>query len=145
MELYNQINEGGVGTPLTASIFFGDHPIPSRTFLLQGGGNIISDCSAHDVDYIRWTLKDEVVSVYATGTSSDDELKENGVIDNATMIMKFSKGTIRELLCFVMLVYMYCYAYMLLCIALQRLCHEHLQIIPYLTSLLIKYIRQGPW
>jgi len=105
---YNQINnptttqsttkdegrEGsGIGTPLTASIFFGDHPIPSRTFLLQGGGNIISDCSAHDVDYIRWTLKDEVVSVYATGTSSDDELKNAGVIDNATMIMKFSKGT----------------------------------------------------
>ena len=103
LELYNQINnpteaegrdEGsGIGVPLTASIFFGDHPIPTRTFLLQGGGNIISDCSAHDVDYIRWILKDEVVSVYATGTSSDDELKENGVIDNATMIMKFSKGT----------------------------------------------------
>lgn len=107
MALYNQINNptsttedegrnegGGIGIPLTASIFFGDHPIPSRTFLLQGGGNIISDCSAHDVDYIRWTLKDEVVSVYATGTSSDDELKDAGVIDNATMIMKFSKGTL---------------------------------------------------
>jgi len=106
LELYNRINNptttqsttkdegsgGGIGIPLTASIFFGDHPIPSRTFLLQGGGNIISDCSAHDIDYIRWTLKDEVVSVYATGTSSDDELKEKGVIDNATMIMKFSKG-----------------------------------------------------
>jgi len=117
LELYNQINnpsttdegrneEGGIGTPLTASIFFGDHPIPTRTFLLQGGGNIISDCSAHDVDYIRWTLKDEVVSVYATGTSSDDELKENGVIDNATMIMKFSKGTLE--LCLLMYVYVIC-------------------------------------
>lgn len=99
--LYNQLNnssanEGsGIGKPLTASIFFGDHPIPSRTFLLQGGGNIISDCSAHDVDFIRWTLQDEVVSVYATGTSSDYELREAGVIDNATMIMKFSKGTLK--------------------------------------------------
>ena len=55
----------------------------------------------YDVDYIRWTLQDEVVSVYATGTSSDDELKENGVIDNATMIMKFSKGT--SLFCLLML------------------------------------------
>ena len=117
LELYNQINNpiatedegGGIGTPLTASIFFGDHPIPTRTFLLQGGGNIISDCSAHDIDYIRWILQDEVVSVYATGTSSDDELKENGVIDNATMIMKFSKGTIVVVCwCMFMLVCMYC-------------------------------------
>ena len=83
---------GAIGTPLTASIFFGDHPVPSRAFLLQGGGNIISDCSAHDVDYIRWVLKDEVVSVYATGTSSDDELRERGIIDNATMVMKFTRG-----------------------------------------------------
>lgn len=43
--LYHQINSGAIGTPLTASIFFGDHPVPSREFLLQGGGNIITDCS----------------------------------------------------------------------------------------------------
>ena len=61
---------------------------------MQGGGNIISDCSAHDVDYIRWVLQDEVASVYATGTSSDDELRDQGVIDNATMVMKFTKGTV---------------------------------------------------
>ena len=78
---------------------FGDHPVPSRTFLLQGGANIISDCSAHDVDYIRWVLQDEVESVYATGTSSDDELRERGVIDNATMVMKFMKGELNINLC----------------------------------------------
>jgi len=95
LSLYHQVNtHNGIGTPLTASIFFGDHPVPSRQFLLQGGGNIISDCSAHDVDYIRWVLQDEVESVYATGTSSDEELKERGVIDNATMVMKFRRGTV---------------------------------------------------
>ncbi len=91
--LYHQVNSGAIGNPLTASIFFGDHPVPSRQFLLQGGANIISDCSAHDVDFIRWVLNDEVVSVYAVGTSSDDELRQNNVIDNATMLMKFSRGT----------------------------------------------------
>ena len=91
--LFHQVNSGAIGSPLAASIFFGDHPVPSRTFLLQGGANIISDCSAHDIDYIRWVLNDEVVSVYATGTSSDDELREANVIDNATMLMKFSRGT----------------------------------------------------
>ena len=91
--LYHHVNSGSIGTPLMANIFFGDHPVPSRQFLLQGGGNIISDCSAHDIDFIRWTLKDEVDSVYAVGTSSDDELAEKGVIDNATMLMTFSRGT----------------------------------------------------
>lgn len=66
--------------------------MPSRQFLLQGGGNIISDCSAHDVDYIRWVLGDEVESVFAMGTSSDEELRDKNVIDNATMVMKFLKG-----------------------------------------------------
>jgi len=87
-------SSSAIGKPLTANIFFGDHPTPSREFLLQGGGNIISDCSAHDVDYIRWVLNDEVESVYATGTSSDEELREKGVIDNATMVMKFTRGTV---------------------------------------------------
>ena len=93
VSLYHQVNtHSAIGTPLSAAIFFGDHPVPHRSFLLQGCGNIISDCSAHDVDFIRWVLKDEVVSVYATGTSSDEELKEKKVIDNATMVMKFEKG-----------------------------------------------------
>ncbi len=91
--LFHQVNSGAIGNPLAASIFFGDHPVPSRQFLLQGGANIISDCSAHDVDFIRWVLNDEVVSVYAVGTSSDDELREKNVIDNATMLLKFSRGT----------------------------------------------------
>ena len=90
--LYQQVNMGAIGTPLSATIFFGDHPVPSRSFLLAGCGNIISDCSSHDIDFIRWVLQDEVMSVYATGMSSDEELKEKKVIDNATMVMKFGKG-----------------------------------------------------
>lgn len=80
-----------IGTPLMASMFFADHPVPPRKFLLTGG-NIFMDLSAHDVDYAMHTLEDDVVSVYATGTSSDDELAAAGVHDNATMIMNFSKG-----------------------------------------------------
>jgi myo-inositol 2-dehydrogenase/D-chiro-inositol 1-dehydrogenase len=92
--LYHHVNSmEAIGTPLTAFIFFGDHPVPTRQFLLQGGGNIISDCSAHDIDFMRWVLNDEVVSVYAVGNSSDDELREKKVIDNASMLLRFSKGT----------------------------------------------------
>jgi myo-inositol 2-dehydrogenase/D-chiro-inositol 1-dehydrogenase len=82
-----------IGKPLSASIFFADHPCPPIEFLLTGG-DIFMDLSAHDVDYIRYALNDDVESVYATGSSSTEELKTAGVYDNATMILTFKKGTI---------------------------------------------------
>lgn len=42
LALHDAIKNGAVGTPLTSSIFFGDHPVPSRSFLLQG--YVISNC-----------------------------------------------------------------------------------------------------
>ena len=89
----NAVRSGKIGTPVTANIFFADHPSPPKEFLLKGG-NIFMDLSAHDVDYIMQALDDDVVSVYATGTSSTDELAAAGVHDNANMMMKFRKGEI---------------------------------------------------
>mmetsp|Transcript_5655 Transcript_5655/g.10728 ORF Transcript_5655/g.10728 Transcript_5655/m.10728 type:complete len:251 (+) Transcript_5655:3159-3911(+) len=82
-----------IGKPLSASIFFADHPCPPIEFLLTGG-DIFMDLSAHDVDYIRYALNDDVESVYATGSSSTEELKTAGVYDNATMVLTFKEGTI---------------------------------------------------
>jgi myo-inositol 2-dehydrogenase/D-chiro-inositol 1-dehydrogenase len=87
----NAVRAGKIGSPLTANIFFADHPCPPKEFLLKGG-NIFTDLSAHDVDYIMHVLDDDVVSVYATGTSSTDDLAAAGVHDNANVLMKFSRG-----------------------------------------------------
>ena len=85
--------QANVGVPVYAHLFFADHPMPPKEFLVQGG-NIFMDLSAHDVDYIRNVLQDEVVSVYAKGTCSDPEL---GVEDNATMVLHFRRGTVATL------------------------------------------------
>ena len=85
---------GSVGRPVTASVFFGDHPAPPREFLLGGGAHIIPDCAAHDVDFLRWALDDDVASVYAASTSSDDELRRGDVADAATMVLKFRRGAV---------------------------------------------------
>lgn len=87
------LSQGAIGKALTARIFFGDHPCPPPEFLLDGG-EIFMDLSAHDIDYIRWCLNDEVVSVYATGTSSNKMLEEAGVYDNATLLLHFSQGAV---------------------------------------------------
>lgn len=87
----NAVRLNKIGTPIMANIFFADHPSPPKEFLLNGG-NIFMDLSAHDVDYIMHALQDNVVSVYATGTSSTDELAAAGVHDNATVMLKFRRG-----------------------------------------------------
>lgn len=87
------VHRGEIGHPLMASIFFADHPPPPKQFLLTGG-NIYMDLLAHDCDYISHTLQDEVESVYATGTSSEEELAAAGVHDNATVVMNFRKGCV---------------------------------------------------
>lgn len=87
------VKQGKIGNPVSANIFFADHPCPPVEFLLTGG-DIFMDLCAHDVDYIRWVLNDEVRSVYATGTSSTDVLKDAGVYDNATMLLNFKNGAV---------------------------------------------------
>jgi len=87
------VRGGKIGKPMSASIFFADHPCPPIEFLLTGG-DIFMDLSAHDVDYIRYALDDDVDSVFATGSSSDERLREAGVYDNATVVLTFKKGTV---------------------------------------------------
>lgn len=93
--LVDAIRKGQVGNPVAANIFFADHPSPPKEFMLTGG-NIFMDLSAHDVDFIMHALGDEVATVYATGTSSTEELVEAGVHDNATMVLKFRRGETRN-------------------------------------------------
>ena len=85
------IESNAIGKPLMANIFFGDYPCPPIEFLLKGG-NLWSDLLCHDADFIRWCLNDEVDNIYATGTSSSPILKENGIFDNGTVLLKFKKG-----------------------------------------------------
>ena len=86
------VHANQIGKPIVAHIFFADHPVPPKDFLLTGG-DIFMDLAAHDVDFMTAALQDEIVSVYATGSSSDEELQAAGVHDNATMVMATQKGT----------------------------------------------------
>ena len=40
------VRNGDIGNPLLSYIFFADHPVPSKSFLLTGG-NIFMDLAAH--------------------------------------------------------------------------------------------------
>lgn len=93
--LYDKVVAGHIGKPLQATIFFGDHPIQTVEQLLQGG-DIFMDLSCHDLDFICQVMgpHDDVVSVYATGTSSIPQLEAAGIQDNATMVVNFRSGAV---------------------------------------------------
>lgn len=85
------VEAGQIGLPNMGYFFFGDHPAPAMEFLKQGG-DIILDCGPHDIDYMRWVLNDEVEEVFGQGTSSCPELAECGVLDSASVFLRFKKG-----------------------------------------------------
>jgi myo-inositol 2-dehydrogenase/D-chiro-inositol 1-dehydrogenase len=90
--LLQNVHSGKIGQPLSGNIFFGDHPVPSLDFLLQGG-DIFMDLSAHDIDFLLQVFQeDPVQSVFASGISGSPELKAAKVYDNATMVLTFESG-----------------------------------------------------
>ena len=88
-----KVRSGEIGQPLSATIFFGDHPCPTIEFL-RAGGDIFSDLAIHDVNYIQYALEDKVDSVYAEASNSSRELKDIGVHDTAIILLHFKKGAL---------------------------------------------------
>ena len=73
-----------VGKPVTARLFFADHPAPPREFLTSAGSDVFTDLAAHDVDYITSVWQGQSVNtVYAT----------TGANDSATLVLGFEGGT----------------------------------------------------
>lgn len=92
--LKQAVARGDIGTPSMIHVFFADHPAPPIEFLKLGGDPFM-DLSVHDVDFIRWVLGgDEPIEIFGTGSSTTTELKQLGVLDNATLYVKFAGGAV---------------------------------------------------
>lgn len=52
------------------------------------------DLAPHDVDFICWVLQDIPEEIYSAGSSSIAELADAGVIDTASIHIRFRKGTL---------------------------------------------------
>ena len=83
------VRSGQIGKPTMSNVFFGDHPVPPLEFLKNGGCPFM-DLSPHDIDYVRNTLQQEPIEIFASGCSSTPELAAAHVLDNAFMFVKFS-------------------------------------------------------
>ncbi len=70
-------------------------PAPPPEAYILGSGGIFNDCAIHDYDSIRWATGQEVVEVYAVGsTQGIGYIGEAGDAETATSVLTLSGGTI---------------------------------------------------
>jgi scyllo-inositol 2-dehydrogenase (NAD+) len=93
-EAKRRIDADEIGQPVTIRSIGRD---PHRTSLEFANpavsGGLILDMGIHDFDLLRWYMDDEVERVYSEAASLVyPELLDVGDIDNAQIVLKFSKG-----------------------------------------------------
>jgi myo-inositol 2-dehydrogenase/D-chiro-inositol 1-dehydrogenase len=70
-------------------------PAPPPEAYILGSGGIFNDCAIHDFDSIRWATGQEVVEVYAAGsTQGIGYIAEAGDVETATSVLTLSDGTL---------------------------------------------------
>lgn len=94
MAAKQQIDAGVIGTPVSIRSVSRD---PFRTSLEyanpNNSGGMIVDMAIHDFDICRWMMGDDVERVYTeAGVLVYPELADVGDIDNAMIVMKFTRG-----------------------------------------------------
>jgi len=74
-----------------------DHPCPPFAYLKTSGG-MFHDMTIHDFDMARSLLGEEVVEVFATGsTLLMPDLKEYGDVDTSVVVLKTASGKIAQI------------------------------------------------
>lgn len=89
-----KIDAGEIGQPVAIRSIGRD---PHRTSLEYANpavsGGLIVDMGIHDLDLVRWLMGDEVERVYTeTASLVYPELLDVGDVDNAQIVLKFSRG-----------------------------------------------------
>ena len=70
-------------------------PAPPPEAYIRGSGGIFNDCAIHDFDSIRWATGQEVVEVYAVGsTQGVGYIADAGDAETVTSVLTLSGGTL---------------------------------------------------
>ena len=86
------IAAGELGRVHTVRSTTHDPAPPTRRYLERSGG-LFRDCAVHDFDSVRWVSGQEVVEVYATGSSHGDPMfAEIGDVSSAATVLTLDGG-----------------------------------------------------
>lgn len=86
------VREGRLGTPHIIRITSRDPEPPSIEYVKVSGG-LFFDMTIHDFDMCRYLMGEEVVEIYAAGTSLvDPKIGEAGDVDTAIITLTYESG-----------------------------------------------------
>jgi 1,5-anhydro-D-fructose reductase (1,5-anhydro-D-mannitol-forming) len=92
------IEAGRIGTPLSARVFHAVYLPPHlqgwRITRPEAGGGVILDITVHDIDTLRFILKDNPVEVTALAQSGG--MAASGLEDAAMAVFRFGSGLIAQ-------------------------------------------------
>ena len=88
------VADGDLGAVRTVRSTTLDPAPPPRAYLAASGG-IFRDCAVHDFDAVRWVTGQEVIEVYAAGTTRDEEwYGEFGDVHTASSVLTMDGGAL---------------------------------------------------
>jgi len=88
------LESGKIGKLLKLRSISRDNPLSISIDYLRTSGGIISDCSSHDIDMIRYITGEDPESVYAIGSAFHPEIGAIPDSDQLEMVFKFPSGVI---------------------------------------------------
>ena len=99
VEARRYIEAGAIGKPVVFRAISGDVDPPPPSFADPAvSGGLIVDAMYHDLYLARWLLADEVERAYAEGGALvDPAIGAVGDVDNAVVLLRFSRGAMGTL------------------------------------------------
>jgi len=73
-------------------------PAPPPMEYIQSSGGLFHDMMIHDFDMACWILNDTPKSIYVSARANNEDIKNEGDVDTASVIMNMSKGAIVTIL-----------------------------------------------
>jgi len=92
--LIQQVHSGRVGAPHLVRISSRDPQPPTIDYIKRSGG-LFLDMSIHDLDMARALVPEDIVEVYAAGSSLiDPAIAAAGDIDTAVILLRYANGSL---------------------------------------------------
>ena len=92
--LIQQVHSGRVGVPHLIRITSRDPEPPTIEYIKRSGG-LFLDMSIHDLDMARALVQEEIVEIYAAGSSMvDPAIAAVGDIDTAMITLRYANGAL---------------------------------------------------
>ena len=95
--LKNKLDSNLIGSIQSLVITSHDPSPPSMEYIRSSGG-LFHDMMIHDFDMACWLLNDLPESIYVSARANDKDIKIEGDVDTASVIMNMKKGSIVTIL-----------------------------------------------